>query len=325
LNDIPGVWPDTEVPGLLFCFFQMTFAIITPALISGSVVERMRFSAYVIFIALWLLLSYAPLCHWVWGGGWLDELGVLDFAGGTVVHINAGVAGVVAAPFVGKREASDAALPPHNVPYVILGAALLWFGWFGFNGGSAVAADSDAALAVINTNLAASAAMFSFILLEWVRERRPSAVGASVGAVVGLVIITPAAGFVSPMGAMVMGLLGAPLPFLAILGFQRRRNALDDSLDVFGGHGVGGLVGCILTGVFAKDGGLLYTGSFELLGKQCVGALTGVLWSAFATAVILFPMKALMRIRVTAEDEMKGLDLHLHGEAALARSDVEHQ
>ena len=208
-----SVYPGTNIPMMVFVLFQMTFAVITPALISGAVVERMRFSAYALFISLWSLIVYAPLCHWVWGGGWIAELGALDFAGGTVVHVSAGVSAVAAALVLGRRKEDSDEPKPHNVPFVILGGSLLWFGWFGFNGGSALGANALAGLALLTTNLAAAAAMVCWTLLEWRSHGRPSAVGAMIGAVVGPVTITPAAGFVTPLGAIAMGAIGSVAAF----------------------------------------------------------------------------------------------------------------
>ena len=316
LRGVEGVEDGLAIPAILFAMFQMTFAIITPALISGAVVERMRFSAYVLFIMLWSIVCYAPLCHWVWGGGWIGAWGVLDFAGGTVVHISAGVSAVVCAIMLGRRSTQEAEARPHNVPFVLLGGGLLWFGWFGFNGGSALAADETAAMAVMTTTLAAAAAMMAWTTLEWRQRRRPSAVGAMIGAVVGLVTITPAAGFVSPMGAIAMGVLGSAAAFYAIILFAK--SGIDDSLDVFACHGVGGLVGSVLTGVFALEGGLLYGGGFELLMKQTVGALAGGLWAAIVTVGIFVFLRSVMRVRVLEDQEESGLDLPVHGEEAYA-------
>ena len=314
-------YPGTEIPSYVFVLFQMTFAVITPALISGAVVERMRFSAYALFIAVWSLAVYSPLCHWVWGGGWIADLGALDFAGGTVVHVSAGVSAVAAALVLGKRSGVEGEPKPHNVPFVLLGGSLLWFGWFGFNGGSALGANGTAGLALITTNLAAAAAMVTWVLLEWRIDGRPSAVGAMIGAVVGLVTITPAAGFVSVMGAMAMGVLGSVSGYWAIRALSRFQ--IDDSLDVFACHGVGGLVGSILTGVFATksvnpDGanGLLYGGGWELLGIQTVSVLAAAVFAGLMTVVIFQGLKLVMDIRAKETDEVRGMDLRAHGESA---------
>jgi len=311
----------TTVPHSAFMAFQMMFAIITPALISGALIGRMRFKAYVPFIVLWSLVVYSPLSHWVWGGGWMGSLGVLDFAGGTVVHISAGFSALVAARVLGAcRERTRTPSKPHNVPLVVLGTALLWFGWCGFNAGSALAADGVAGLAFVTTNLGAIAALVTWALLETLRSGRPSAVGAATGAVVGLVTITPAAGFVQPASALVIGALGALVSFFAVRLIQK--TGVDDSLDVFACHGIGGLVGSLLTGAFATTSanpagadGLLY-GNPSLLLVQALGALAGIALASAATAGILFGLKRVMAIRADAEDEEVGLDVAEHGEGA---------
>ncbi len=310
------------IPHYAFMAFQMMFAVITPALISGAVVERMKFKAYVFFILAWAIFVYDPLCHWVWGGGWIADLGALDFAGGTVVHVSAGVSALVAALVLGRRQLVESEEGrAHNVPFVLLGAALLWFGWFGFNAGSALAADGIAALAIVTTNLAAAAAMVVWVVLDVWKGRRPSAVGAATGAVVGLVTITPAAGFVTPMGALVMGLLGAAVAFFAIERLSKL--GIDDTLDVFACHGVGGIVGSILTGVFATKAvnaggadGLLYGGGTELLVAQTISVLAAAAFAGACTAIILVVIKAMVGIRANSELEDQGLDLGDHGEAA---------
>ena len=310
------------IPHYAFMAFQMMFAVITPALISGAVVERMKFKAYVFFILAWAVCVYDPLCHWVWGGGWIADLGALDFAGGTVVHVSAGVSALVAALMLGRRTlVADEESRAHNVPFVLLGAALLWFGWFGFNAGSALAADGIAALALVTTNLAAAAAMVIWVMLDVFKGHRPSAVGAATGAVVGLVTITPAAGFVSPMGAIAMGCLGAAIAFFAVERLGRL--GIDDTLDVFACHGVGGIVGSILTGLFATTAvnaggadGLFYGGGTELLVAQTISVLAAAAYAAACTAVILVIVKAAVGIRAATETETQGLDLGDHGEAA---------
>lgn len=313
----------TTIPHTVFMAFQMMFAVITPALISGAVIGRMKFTAYVAFVVAWSLLVYSPLAHWVWGGGWLASLGAIDFAGGTVVHISAGYSALVAAMILGARK-DHRAHPnkPHNVPFVLLGAALLWFGWFGFNSGSALAADGVAGLAFITTTLGAMAALTTWAVLESVRNKRPSAVGAATGAVVGLVAITPAAGYVTPMAAIAIGAAGAFCSFFAVQLMQKTR--LDDSLDVFACHGIGGTVGSLLTGVFATKSvnpagadGLLYGGA-SLLAKQGVAALAAALLTMSLTAVVLYAIKAVMGLRSSAESEEMGLDLTEHGEGAYA-------
>ncbi|HKP76835.1 MAG TPA: ammonium transporter [Longimicrobiaceae bacterium] len=317
-----GAWGGT--PQLLFMAYQGTFAIITAALISGAVVERMRFAAYVTFIAAWSLLVYAPVAHWVWGHGWLAELGALDFAGGTVVHVNAGAAAVVAALVVGTRkDYGRQALLPHDATYVLLGAGLLWFGWFGFNAGSALAANASAALAFVNTLLAPATTLVAWMALDGLRLRKVTAVGAATGIVVGLVAITPAAGFVGPGAAMALGAVAA-LPSYFAIGY-RSRTRLDDSLDVFSAHGLGGIVGALLTGVLASRAwggtdGLLF-GNAAQLGKQAVAVLASGAYSAVATVVILKVIALVMPLRRTGREEGIGLDVVQHGEEAYARGE----
>lgn len=310
-------WGDTAVWSLAFAVFQMTFAIIAAAILSGSLVERIRFQAYVIFIALWSLFVYVPICHWVWGPrGWMEEWGALDFAGGTVVHVSSGTSGLVAAMLLGPRaHKASTEDKPHNVPFVLLGAALLWFGWSGFNGGSAFAADAVAARALASTYLAASASMLVWTIIDSIRYNHPSSVGAMVGAVAGLVVITPAAGFVSPQGAIIMGILGAPVCYCAVV-LMGKLKRIDDALDAFALHGVGGFWGAVLTGAFALDGGLFYNGGWALLGKQVVCSLVGVAYAAGVTALIFIVLKAVMRVRVLEHEESRGVDQHVHGEKA---------
>ena len=311
--------PKGTIPHLLFMAYQGTFAIITAALISGAVVERMRFWPYVVFISVWLLLVYAPVAHWVWGGGWLGTLGVLDFAGGTVVHINAGVSALVAAAVLGTRkDYGRQAILPHNVPFVLLGAGLLWFGWFGFNGGSALAANGSAALAFTNTFLAPMATLVVWSILDTVRTGHVTAVGAATGIVVGLVAITPAAGFVSPVGALALGGIAAFPSYFMIL--FRSRTRLDDSLDVFAGHGIGGLTGALLTGVFAAKewGGTdgLLAGNPAQFGKQALGAGASFVYAGVMTFVILKVLGLVMSLRADQKSEGLGLDVTQHGEEA---------
>jgi Amt family ammonium transporter len=311
------------IPHVLFMAFQGTFAIITAALISGAVVERMRFGPYVAFIVLWTLLVYAPVAHWVWGGGWLMNLGVLDFAGGTVVHINAGISALVAAMVLGSRkDYGRQAVLPHNVPFTLLGAGLLWFGWFGFNGGSALAANELAGLAFTNTFLAPMATLVVWTLLDYARTGRATAVGAATGIVVGLVAVTPAAGFVSPLGALVVGAVAAFPSYFAIA--LRSRTRVDDSLDVFAGHGVGGLTGALLTGILAQKAwnpagsdGLLY-GNPGQLGLQALGSLSAALYAAVMTFLILKALSLVMALRVVPRTEGVGMDVSQHGEEAYA-------
>ncbi len=311
--------PKGTIPHVLFMAYQGTFAIITAALISGAVVERMRFGPYVGFILLWTVLVYAPVAHWVWGGGWLGKLGVLDFAGGTVVHINAGVSALVAAMVLGPRkDYGRQAILPHNVPFVLLGAGLLWFGWFGFNGGSALAANASAAIAFTNTFLAPMATLVVWALLDAKRTGHVTAVGGATGIVVGLVAITPAAGFVSPLGAIAIGAIAAFPSYFAIL--YRSRTKLDDSLDVFAGHGLGGLTGALLTGVFAEKawGGYdgLLSGNPGQLTTQAIGAGVSVLYAGLMTFGILKLLGLVTSLRTARNLEGVGLDVTQHGEEA---------
>ena len=313
-----------SIPHLLFMAYQATFAIITAALISGAVVERMRFRPYLAFIALWTVVVYAPAAHWVWGGGWLASLGVLDYAGGTVVHVNAASAALVSALVLRpRRDYGRQALLPHSVPYVLLGAALLWFGWFGFNAGSALGANKVAALAFVNTFLAPAATLVVWMVIDLARTGRATAVGVATGIVVGLVAVTPAAGFVSPLGAMAIGATAAPLSYFAIL--WRSRTALDDSLDVVAAHGVGGATGAILTGVFAQAdwGGAsgLIAGNARQVGVQLIGLLVVAAYSGVATLALARLVNAVGRVRSSQRDEAVGLDITQHGEEAYTRGD----
>jgi Amt family ammonium transporter len=307
------------LPHLLFMSYQGTFAVITAALISGAVVERMRFGPYLAFISIWSLVVYAPICHWVWGGGWLGKLGALDFAGGTVVHVNAGAAALVAAAVLGpRRDYGRQALLPHNVPFVLLGAALLWFGWFGFNAGSALAANAIAGLAFTNTLLAPVATLAAWMLLDRLRTRKTTAVGAATGIVVGLVAITPAAGYIGPMSAIVLGAVAAFPSYYAIL--YRSRTRLDDSLDVTAAHGVGGMVGALLTGVLAaavwggKDG--LLAGDPAQLGRQAAAVAATFVYSGVASFALLKLIAAVVPLRADRRHEGLGLDVPQHGEEA---------
>ena len=315
-----GLEAQGTIPHLLFMAFQGTFAIITAALISGAIVERMRFSAYVAFISLWAIVVYSPVAHWVWGGGWLAKLGAIDFAGGTVVHVNAGAAALVAAFVVGKRaQYPSGSMVPHNVPFTLLGAGLLWFGWFGFNAGSATAANGIAALAFTTTMLAPAATLVVWTFLDTFRSRKPTAVGAATAIVVGLVAVTPAAGYISPMGAIALGAIAAVPSYLALI--WRAKSSLDDSLDVVAAHGVGGTVGALLTGVFATKSlngvadGLLY-GNPAQLGVQALAVLAAMVYSGGMTFVLLKLISLVLPLRASAEDESTGLDLSLHGEEA---------
>ena len=315
-----GLEAKGTIPHVLFMGFQGTFAIITAALISGSIVERMRFSAYVTFITLWVLAVYAPIAHWVWGGGWLAQWGALDFAGGTVVHVNAAAAAVVAAVVLGKRaEYPSSSLLPHNVPFVLLGAGLLWFGWFGFNAGSALAASPIAGLAFITTMLAPAATLVVWTFIDVMRTGKATAVGAATAIVVGLVAITPAAGFISPMSALLLGGIAAIPSYLTLQ--IRARTSLDDSLDVLAAHGVGGTVGALLTGVFAEKAlntvadGALYGNPRQLL-VQLAAVMAALFYSAAMSFVLLKAINLVMPIRAANADEMEGLDVTQHGEEA---------
>ncbi len=309
------------IPHMLFFAFQGTFAIITAALVSGAVVGRMAFPAYMAFIGAWLVLVYAPVTHWVWGGGWVDHtLGALDFAGGAVVHVNAGAAALVAAYVLGPRkDYGRQALLPHNVPFVLLGAGLLWFGWFGFNGGSALAADGIAVLAFTNTMLAPAATLLVWAILDLMNTKRVTAVGLATGVVVGLVSITPAAGFVSPVSALVIGALAAVPSYFALE--WRARTRLDDSLDVFAAHGLGGIVGAILTGVFAQTSlgspaaGLVEGNPGQVL-SQALSVIAVFAYSGILTVGILKAIGLVLPLRVDDKQERQGLDLANHGEEA---------
>jgi len=315
-----GLEPQGTIPHYLFMAYQGTFAIITAALISGAIVERMRFSAYLIFITLWSIVVYAPLAHWVWGGGWLADMGAWDFAGGTVVHVNAGAAALVAALVVGKRsDFGGSSILPHNVPTVLLGAGLLWFGWFGFNAGSALAASPIAGLAFVTTMLAPAATLVVWTFLDIIRSGKPTAVGAATAIVVGLVAITPAAGFISPMNALLLGGIAAVPSYLALI--IRAKTSLDDSLDVVAAHGVGGTVGAILTGVFADMSlngvfnGALYGNPGQVM-IQATAVLTAIVYSGTVSFILLKLIGLVIPLRASVTDENTGLDITQHGEEA---------
>ncbi|MEM0964493.1 MAG: ammonium transporter, partial [Bacteroidota bacterium] len=321
-----GLEPSGDIPHLLFAAYQGTFVIITAALISGAVVERMRFGPYLAFITLWSIVVYAPVAHWVWAeGGWIYELGALDFAGGTVVHVNAAAAAVVAALVVGPRkDYARQAILPHNVPFVLLGAGLLWFGWFGFNAGSALGANESAALAFANTLFAPAATLLVWTLIDFVREGRPTAVGAATAIVVGLVAVTPAAGHVGPMGALAIGAIAAVPSYAAIL--YRTRTRLDDSLDVLAAHGLGGTVGALLTGVFAStawgggaDGALF--GNVAQLGPQALSILAVAAYSAGLSFLLLKGIGFVTALRADESTEGRGLDVAEHGEGAYSHGE----
>jgi Amt family ammonium transporter len=312
--------PPSTIPHYLFMSYQGTFAIVTAALISGAIVERMRFSAYVTFITLWALFVYSPVAHWVWGGGWISKLGALDFAGGTVVHINAAVAAVVAVICVGPRgDHKKVQMAPHNVPFTLLGAGLLWLGWFGFNAGSAVAANGIAALAFTTTMIAPMGTLVVWTLLDAVRQGKPTAVGAATAIVVGLVAVTPAAGFIGPMSALILGGIAAVPSYFAILA--RAKTGLDDSLDVLAAHGVGGTVGALLTGVFAQKAlngiadGLLFGNPGQLV-TQIIAVVATIVYSGVVSFILLKVVGMVFPLRASVEDEREGMDVSMHGEEA---------
>jgi Amt family ammonium transporter len=308
------------IPESVYMCFQLTFAVITPALIAGAFAERMKFSAMLWFMGLWSLVVYAPIAHWVWGGGFLGDWGVLDFAGGTVVHINAGVAGLVCAMVLGKRRGFGIEnMAPHNLVLSVIGASLLWVGWFGFNAGSATGANGSAGMAMAVTQFATAAAALTWMCAEWMTRGKPSVLGIISGAVAGLVAITPASGFVNPAGSLVIGIVAGLMCFWGATGLKHAMG-YDDSLDAFGVHGVGGFVGAILTGVFAVEaiGGAgkkgLIDGNAGQVLTQLWGCLVCMAWCAVATFVILKVVDALIGLRVTTEEEIEGLDINLHGE-----------
>jgi Amt family ammonium transporter len=306
-------------PEAAFVMFQLTFAIITPALIIGGFAERMRFSAVLCFTAAWLLIVYLPVCHWVWGGGWLARRGILDFAGGIVVHVNAGVAALVAALVLRERRGfPHVAMPPHNMPLTVIGAGMLWVGWFGFNGGSALAANGSAAMAILVTHLGAATGALAWMAIEWWRYGKPSVLGIVTGMVAGLGTITPASGYVGPIGAVVIGAIAGVVCFGATQ-LLKRTFRVDDSLDVSPVHGVGGVIGTILTGVFvdARFGGAGYAQGMSLgsqVGVQALGVAAAAAWCAGATYAILKVLDATLGLRVSEEHESEGLDLAQHGE-----------
>jgi len=314
------------IPESLFMIYQMTFAVITVALVAGSVADRMRFSAFLLFCAFWLLLVYVPIAHWVWGGGFLGSYGTIDFAGGLVVHLNCGIAGLVAAYVLGARRGYGSEnLAPHDLALAVIGVGLLWVGWFGFNGGSALGANSRAAMAIVSTHLAASAGAFTWMVLEWWTRGKPSVLGMISGAVAGLGTITPASGFVLPMQAVLIGVIAGALCFWACT-WLKLKIGYDDSLDVFGVHGVGGLTGTLLAGVLAvgalsatpeMPGGIhgLLEGNPQQLLAQAYGVVVTIVWSGAVTFVILKVIGVLVPLRVKQEDEVMGLDVSLHGEA----------
>ena len=302
------------IPETVFVTFQMTFAIITPALIAGAFAERMKFSAMLWFMGLWLLLVYCPIAHWVWGGGFLGTAGVLDFAGGTVVHINAGVAGLMCALILGKRKGyPNVSMPPHNLTWSFIGAGLLWVGWFGFNAGSATAANALAGAAMINTQVATAAAALAWMFAEWIVIKKPSLLGVLSGAVAGLVAITPASGFVNPTGALIIGVVAGVGCYIAAVHLKKAFG-YDDSLDAFGVHGIGGIIGALLTGVFA-DVAVNELGKDASVMTQIYGIAVTIVYTAVMSAIILLVIKAVIGLRPTAQEEEEGLDLTQHGES----------
>ena len=315
----PGPYADT-IPDLLFVAFQMMFAIITPALVTGAFAERMKFSAYILFALLWSTLVYLPVCHWVWGGGWIGGHGALDFAGGTVIHINSGAAALVAAIVIGKRRGyGKEPFHPHNLTMTILGASILWVGWFGFNAGSALAAGDISTLAFFTTQVAAGAAALSWVIAEWMVQGKPTTLGAASGAVAGLVAVTPAAGFVSPVSAIIIGLAAGVICYLAVL--LKGKLGYDDALDVVAVHGFGGLWGALATGLFASTvwnpGGAdgLFFGNPKLFAVQAYGAFATIIYSLIVTFIILKVIDAIVGLRVDTDSELRGLDLTEHSEA----------
>ncbi len=322
---LAGITEDSlsgDIPESLFALFQMTFAIITPALIIGGFAERMKFSAVLLFSAIWLIVVYAPVTHWVWGGGWLGEMGLLDFAGGTVVHITAGVAALVSAIVLGPRNGFPTKpMPPHNMTMTITGAAMLWVGWFGFNGGSALAANGDAAMAMLVTHISAAAGAMTWMFYEWIKFGKPTALGAVTGLIAGLGTITPASGFVGPAGALVIGIVAGVVCFNAVILIKQKWK-IDDSLDVFPVHGVGGIIGTLMAAVFASSElgvfsgqglaeGMTIASQFEV---QMIGVVATFAYTAVATYIILKVVGMITGLRVSAEEEQQGLDIISHEE-----------
>jgi len=317
--DVKSIRAGTTIPETVFAMYQLTFAIITPALVIGAFAERVRFGSMLLFSVLWLLLVYCPIAHWVWGDGWLQKMGIMDFAGGTVVHLNAGIAALVCALVLGKRRGfPETAMPPHNMTMTVTGAAMLWVGWFGFNAGSAVAANGSAGMAMLVTHIGAATGAFVWMLCEWLRYGKPSVLGIVTGMVAGLGTITPASGFVGPIGALIIGAAAGMVCFFATSYMKRALN-VDDSLDVFPVHGVGGLMGTFLTGIFvsAAFGGMGYPEKVTM-GEQLVTQLAGIaataIWSGVLTWVLLKVVDAVAGMRVGADGETEGLDTVLHNE-----------
>jgi Amt family ammonium transporter len=308
-----------SIPETVFAMYQLTFAIITPALVVGAFAERVRFAGMLLFSVLWLLLVYCPIAHWVWGDGWLMKRGLMDFAGGTVVHLNAGVAALVCALVLGRRRGfPETAMPPHNMTMTLTGAAMLWVGWFGFNAGSALAADGAAGMAMLVTHIGAATGAFVWLLCEWVRYGKPSALGIATGMVAGLGTITPASGFVGPIGALVIGAVAGLACFFAT-NYMKRALNVDDSLDVFPVHGIGGLLGTLMTGIFVSTafGGIGYPEKVtmgEQFTTQLIGVVATAVWSGVITWILLKLVDAIAGMRVANEEETEGLDTVLHGE-----------
>lgn len=315
------------IPHLLFAAFQLMFAVLCVAIITGSIAERMNFKAFIAFISLWSILIYAPLAHWVWGGGWLFQIGSLDFAGGTVVHISSGISGLVAALVIGKRKGyGNEPLLPHSLPLTVLGASILWFGWFGFNAGSALAADGLAVNAFMVTQICAAMGGLSWVLVEWIHRGKPTLLGWVSGIVAGLVVITPAAGFVTPLSSLILGLTAGPLCYFAV-AIAKAKLDYDDSLDAFGIHGVGGIWGAIATGLFCTttvnslgQDGLFYGNAIQLL-PQIAGVVAVIVFAGLGTFVILKLVGLFCDLRVSKDAEVMGLDVSLHGENAYSAGD----
>ena len=315
-----AVHPGTTIPDTVYIMFQMTFAIITPALIIGAYVERIKFGAVLLFSGLWLIVVYAPVAHWVWGGGWLAAMGVKDFAGGIVVHTTAGISALVVAVALGKREGFPHGLQPPHAPWIVMvGAAMLWVGWFGFNAGSALTAGADAGMAMLVTHMAAAVASLTWMAIEWVRFRKPSLIGTVTGTIAGLATITPASGYVGPMGAIIIGIVSGALCY-AMVQVVKLRFVVDDSLDVFAVHGVGGMTGTLLTAILmaVEFGGVGYSDGVTMasqFGVQATGVATAAVWSGGMSYVLIKITEALVGLRVGQESETQGLDLTAHGEA----------
>jgi Amt family ammonium transporter len=314
------VHPGTTIPDTVYIMFQMTFAIITPALMIGAYVERIKFGAVLLFSGLWLIVVYAPVAHWVWGGGWLAAMGVKDFAGGIVVHTTAGISALVVALALGKREGFPHGLQPPHAPWIVMvGAAMLWVGWFGFNAGSALTAGADAGMAMLVTHMAAAVASLTWMAIEWVRFRKPSLIGTVTGTIAGLATITPASGYVGPMGAIIIGIVSGALCYMMVQ-VVKLRFVVDDSLDVFAVHGVGGMTGTLLTAILmaVEFGGVGYGDGVTMasqFGVQATGVATAAVWSGGMSYVLIKITEALVGLRVGQESETQGLDLTAHGEA----------